>query len=62
MGNTQVALQRIMDTDAIFTITNILKQKATSIGMSEEDAKNWYANWSNSDLVKWVTIVWGNRD
>lgn len=50
IGNVQVGLQLLVDTDAIFTITNILKQKTKYFGMSEEEAKNWHRNWTHSDL------------
>ena len=57
MGNTSVVLQKLVDSDAIFTINNTLKQKARYIGMTEDEATNWFTTWSHSDLAKWVTVI-----
>jgi hypothetical protein len=62
MGSTYVALQKLVDTDAIFTINNTLKQKARYIGLTEDEAKNWFTTWSHIDLAKWVTVIWGRKD
>jgi transposase InsO family protein len=62
MGSTYVALQKLVDTDAIFTINNTLKQKARYIGLTEDEAKNWLTTWSHIDLAKWVTVIWGRKD
>jgi hypothetical protein len=46
--------------DAIFTITNTLKQKAQYIGLSNEEAENWLTIWDHQTLAKWVSNVWNN--
>jgi hypothetical protein len=53
-------LSLFVNRDAIYTITNTLKQKAQYIGLSNEEAENWLTMWDHQTLAKWVSNVWNN--
>lgn len=53
-------LTLFVNRDAIYTITNTLKQKAQYIGLSNEEAENWLTMWDHQTLAKWVSNVWNN--
>ena len=56
-----VPLTQLIDKDAKFTINNYVWSQRKELGLSDDEARHWYTEWTHVQLSEYMSKIWPNN-